>query len=195
MFDTEDLSLTPQTVHAVQISWRAKKDDAATREVRSRIRSDAATADGATRTLTSSYLYYHDVFEEDPDAAGPWTGAAARPSTPSPRSGRRNQATVPDPAGALLGSERRMSHQPDDHRVAGVAHWLIAEARLSLAPLELIGCFCHQLVELGVPLWRLGAAGTDSRVLTGTRTEATLRPVLFARRRQKASAFWIPPFT
>jgi hypothetical protein len=44
--------------------------------VRSKIRSDAATADGATRTLTSSYLYYHDVFEQDPDAAGPWTGAA-----------------------------------------------------------------------------------------------------------------------
>jgi Concanavalin A-like lectin/glucanases superfamily len=76
MFDVEDLSFTPQTVHAVQISWRARKDDAATREVRSRIRSDAATADGATRTLTSSYLYYHDVFEQDPDAAGPWTGAA-----------------------------------------------------------------------------------------------------------------------
>jgi hypothetical protein len=59
----------------LQISQRARKDDAATREVRARIRSDAATADGATRTLTSSSLYYHDVFEEDPDAAGPWTGA------------------------------------------------------------------------------------------------------------------------
>jgi hypothetical protein len=44
--------------------------------VRSKIRSAAATADGGTRTLTSSYLYYHDVFEEDPDAAGAWTGAA-----------------------------------------------------------------------------------------------------------------------
>jgi hypothetical protein len=67
MFDTEDLSFTPQAVHAVQISWRGRKDDAAIREVRSKVRSDAATADGATRTLTSSYLYYHDVFEEDPD--------------------------------------------------------------------------------------------------------------------------------
>jgi hypothetical protein len=54
MFDTDDLSFAPQTVHAVQISWRARKDDAATREVRSRIKSDAATANGATRTLTSS---------------------------------------------------------------------------------------------------------------------------------------------
>jgi hypothetical protein len=76
MFDAQDLSFTPEAVHAVQISWRARKDDAATREVRSRIRSDAATANGAPRTLTSSYLYYHDVFELDPDAAGPWTGAA-----------------------------------------------------------------------------------------------------------------------
>jgi hypothetical protein len=70
MFDAQDLPFTPETVHAVQISWRARKDDAATREVRSKIRSDAATADGATRTLTSSYLYYHDAFEQDPDAAG-----------------------------------------------------------------------------------------------------------------------------
>jgi hypothetical protein len=76
MFDAQDLAFTPQTVHAVQVSWRARKDDAANREVRSKIRSDAATAQGATRTLTSSYLYYHDVFEQDPDAAGPWTGAA-----------------------------------------------------------------------------------------------------------------------
>ena len=47
MFDAQDLSFMPQTVHAVQISWRARKDDAATREVRSRIRSDAA--DGRRR--------------------------------------------------------------------------------------------------------------------------------------------------
>jgi hypothetical protein len=30
---------------------------------------------GATKTLTSSYAYYPDVFEEDPSAA-PWTIAS-----------------------------------------------------------------------------------------------------------------------
>ena len=37
-------------------------------------------------------------------------------------------------------------------RIAEIARWLIAEARLSLPPLELIDRFCHRLVELGVPL-------------------------------------------
>ena len=50
-----------------------------------------------------------------------------------------------------------MDHQSDDDRIAGVARWLIAEARLSLAPLGLIDRFCHKLVEFGVPLWRLRA--------------------------------------
>jgi adenylate cyclase len=50
-----------------------------------------------------------------------------------------------------------MNHHPDDDRVAELARWLIAEARLSLAPLELIDRFCRQLVEFGVPLWRLRA--------------------------------------
>ena len=40
---------------------------------------------------------------------------------------------------------------------AEIARWLIAEARLSLAPLELIDRFCRRLVALGVPLWRLRA--------------------------------------
>src|SRR5919106_4538699 len=50
-----------------------------------------------------------------------------------------------------------MAHQDDDRRVAEISRWLIAEARLSLAPLELIDRFCRELVELSVPLWRLRA--------------------------------------
>src|ERR671919_2097114 len=55
------------------------------------------------------------------------------------------------------GAKNGMNHQTDDDRIAGVARWLIGEARLSLGPLELIDRFCHQLVEFGVPLWRLRA--------------------------------------
>ena len=59
--------------------------------------------------------------------------------------------------GAVGGGRDGMNHHPDDDRVAELARWLIAEARLSLAPLELIDRFCRQLVEFGVPLWRLRA--------------------------------------
>jgi adenylate cyclase len=49
-------------------------------------------------------------------------------------------------------------NQGADHdRIGEITQWLIAEARLSLAPLELIDRFCHRLVDLGVPLWRLRA--------------------------------------
>ena len=44
-----------------------------------------------------------------------------------------------------------------DREAAEIARWLIADARVSLTPLELIDRFCRQLVGLGVPLWRLRA--------------------------------------
>jgi adenylate cyclase len=52
-----------------------------------------------------------------------------------------------------------MVDEPDDgdREAAEIARWLIADARVSLAPLELIDRFCRQLVGLGVPLWRLRA--------------------------------------
>ncbi len=40
---------------------------------------------------------------------------------------------------------------------AAIADWLIADARLNLAPLALIDGFCRRLLEQGVPLWRLRA--------------------------------------
>ena len=50
-----------------------------------------------------------------------------------------------------------VNQRADHDRIGEIAQWLIAEARLSLAPLELIDRFCHRLVDLGVPLWRLRA--------------------------------------
>jgi adenylate cyclase len=43
-------------------------------------------------------------------------------------------------------------------RVGGeIARWLIGEARVTSAPLDLIDGFCRRLVDCGVPLWRLRA--------------------------------------
>ena len=50
-----------------------------------------------------------------------------------------------------------VNKRADHDRIDEIAQWLIAEARLSLTPLELIDRFCHRLVDLGVPLWRLRA--------------------------------------
>jgi hypothetical protein len=51
---------------------------------------------------------------------------------------------------------RIMVDEPE-RTAAEIARWLIADARVSLAPLELIDRFCRQLVGLCVPLWRLRA--------------------------------------
>ncbi len=43
----------------------------------------------------------------------------------------------------------------DSAQIAAIARWLIADARLNCAPLELIEGFCRRMLALGVPLWRL----------------------------------------
>jgi hypothetical protein len=68
-----DLGVSPDTIHAVQLMMCARKDDAATREVRLKLKSGATTVNGATRAMGSSYQYFHEIYEEDPDASDPWT--------------------------------------------------------------------------------------------------------------------------
>ena len=67
-----NLGVTPQTIHAVQLMMCARKDDAATREVRLKLRSGSTVANGATQAMGSSYQYVHEIYNEDPDAEGPW---------------------------------------------------------------------------------------------------------------------------
>jgi hypothetical protein len=76
MFGLGDLPFTPTTIYAIQTTFRARKDDVATREIRAKIRSNGTTDDGATEPLASNYLYYHDVFEQDPDTTAAWAAAA-----------------------------------------------------------------------------------------------------------------------
>jgi hypothetical protein len=51
----------------------SRKDDAPTREVRSKVRSGAATGDGATHAMAASYQYFRDIHETDLDTTAAWT--------------------------------------------------------------------------------------------------------------------------
>jgi hypothetical protein len=70
-----DVASVSGEVFAVQVCPYARKTDGATRQIASRSRLAGVEDAGATKTLTSSYAYYPDVFEEDPSAA-PWTIAS-----------------------------------------------------------------------------------------------------------------------
>jgi adenylate cyclase len=93
-----------------------------------------------------------------------------------------------------------MNHHPDDDRVAELARWLIAEARLRLAPLELIDRFCRQLVELGVPLWRLRAGQRLANPLASawgviwTRDGSDTHEYVVARTTLSTGAYYGSPF-
>ena len=73
LYEVGDLPFTPDSIHAVQVSMCARKDDAATREVRSKVKSGATTASGAPHALTANYVYYRDIFEADPNTSAAWT--------------------------------------------------------------------------------------------------------------------------
>ncbi len=93
-----------------------------------------------------------------------------------------------------------MNHRIDDDRIAGVTQWLIAEARLSLPPLELIDHFCRQLVEFGVPLWRLRAGQRLANPLASawgiiwTRDGSDTHEYVVARTTLSTGAYYGSPF-
>ena len=53
--------------------------------------------------------------------------------------------------------DRPLDERAQDQRIEAIAAWLIGDARLRLAPVELVEGFCRRLLELGLPLWRLRA--------------------------------------
>jgi len=73
LYDVTDLGVTPDSVQAVRVTLCARNDDAASREVRSKVKSGAASANGAPHALTASYVYYRDIFETDPNTSAAWT--------------------------------------------------------------------------------------------------------------------------
>lgn len=67
-----NMAHTPLTIHGVQIVASAKKDDAGARSIATVTRSGGADTDGATQALSTSYVMYQEILEEDPDSSAPW---------------------------------------------------------------------------------------------------------------------------
>lgn len=68
-----DMSHTPSTIHGVQVNMIAKKDDAGARSIASVVRSGGTDTDGTTQALSTSYLDYMQIIEQDPNTSAAWT--------------------------------------------------------------------------------------------------------------------------
>lgn len=68
-----NLGGTVTTVLGVQVLRRSRKDDVGTRQLKTKIKSNTTEANGATTSESSSYVYYRDIFETDPDTSAAWT--------------------------------------------------------------------------------------------------------------------------
>lgn len=68
-----DISHTPTSIFGIQVLANAKKDDAGARSIATVTRSGSTDYDGATQALSTSYVYYSDIRETDPNTAAAWT--------------------------------------------------------------------------------------------------------------------------
>lgn len=67
-FDMGTLSVSAGSVYALQTNMYARKDDAGTREIASVIRHGGTDYDGTTKSLSTTYAYYSQVYEAMPNA-------------------------------------------------------------------------------------------------------------------------------
>jgi len=76
LYDFGNLPYTPLTIHAVQTSFFAAKDDAATRAVRARLRSGGTDANGTALGLSATHVQKQDLYLTDPNTSAAWTASA-----------------------------------------------------------------------------------------------------------------------
>lgn len=76
LYDFDNLPYTPLDIHAVQTSFFAAKDDAASRSVRARLRSGGTDANGGNLGLTATHIQKTDIYETDPNTSVAWTASA-----------------------------------------------------------------------------------------------------------------------
>src|SRR5262249_37892481 len=68
-----DVTPAAGAVKGVMVSMRARKDDGATRTLQAAIRTGATNYFGASQNLTSSYAYYTEIWENNPNTSSPFT--------------------------------------------------------------------------------------------------------------------------
>lgn len=73
LYEMGNLADAPSSIIAVQTIVSARKDFAATRTMRSKLKSGTASADGATFGLATGYIMKPDIFEVDPATGAAWT--------------------------------------------------------------------------------------------------------------------------
>lgn len=75
-FTYSAIPFNPDNIMAVMVSMCARKEDVATRRVRSFILSDATQVNNADKFLSTNYTWDRHILELDPDGDVPWTKAA-----------------------------------------------------------------------------------------------------------------------
>lgn len=77
LYTINPLSGSPATIAAVQVRLCAEKDDSATRELATSLKSGGTLVHGATFTVPfDSYIYQRDIYVTDPNTSSPWTQTA-----------------------------------------------------------------------------------------------------------------------
>ena len=74
-YTVADLGYTPNIIHAIQTVMIARKDDVATRTIRSKVKSSSTTGNGATKACSSAYSSFRDIFATDPATGLAWDTA------------------------------------------------------------------------------------------------------------------------
>lgn len=72
----QNLTAITGTIYGAQICTAALKDDAGARSFANTLKSGATNADGAAQVMSTSQLYFMDIFATDPATAAAWTESA-----------------------------------------------------------------------------------------------------------------------
>ena len=72
LYETSDLSFNPVSILGIKATLVAAKDDITTRTYRSKIKSGGTTANGSTKSASSSYSITADIYDKDPNTGSAW---------------------------------------------------------------------------------------------------------------------------